>query len=68
MSHWPDPFDNPTGSDPRVCEIAAILGRGLIRWHSRRNRDALSFQNLPNFSANGLEVHGDSRPDGTGVG
>ena len=56
MSFWMDPTDIPPCSDDRRHEIAAILARGLARWHSRRSRTANSCQIPQESSQIGLAL------------
>ena len=62
MSFWTDPTDIPHCSVERHREIAQILARGLVRWHSRRNREALSDQIPQESSESGLALSSSSRP------
>jgi len=63
MSPRTDMTDFPDHPDDRRREIASILARGLVRLHSRRNREALSASNPEESSPTGLALAPTSRPD-----
>jgi hypothetical protein len=59
------PHPPPLTPSARRQEIAAILAKGVLRWHQRaRSADLATLENPPQSIENGLEFLGETRLSG----
>ncbi len=61
----PDSATSELTADQRLQQLAAILARGVRRYHQRLRRSESRPEETPKSSPDGLEVPGDSRLSGS---